>query len=306
MSPVFPALHPLTINDRGVLNPLLKSYNPQTSELTFVNLYIWREYYQFSWALYEGCLIVMAQRDDVKYALPPIGAIPRASIVKDLLHWMHDDLGISSPYIARADKSLVDELGDEEELVVTPTRDHYDYVYLSEDLGLLAGRRYSKKRNHINQFLRNYEYTYTPISPELVPGCIALAEVWCEQRLCEDDISLSHEFRGIRDALFNFDILQIEGGAIFIDGRIQAFALGEILNSETAVVHIEKANPEYHGIYPMMTREFAANRWMDDVKYINREQDIGEPGLRRAKESYYPDHLVEKYEIRLTEYLELS
>ena len=157
----------------------------------------------------------------------------------------------------------------------------------------------NKKRNHINQFLKNYEYTYSELSEALVPGCLALAEVWCEQRLCEEDISLTHEFCGIRDALYNFKTLALEGGAILIDDKIHAFALGERLNDDTAVVHIEKANPEYHGIYPMMTREFSANRWMESVQYINREQDVGEPGLRRAKKSYYPDHMVEKYEIRL-------
>jgi hypothetical protein len=214
---------------------------------------------------------------------------------------MRDECGISDPHIARADQALLDEIDNTQDFDITPTRDHYDYVYLSESLGELAGRKYSKKRNHINQFLRYYDYQYSPLSPELVPGCMALAEVWCEQRLCEEDISLTHEFCGIRDALHNFELLKIEGGAIIIEGKIQAFALGELLNETTAVVHIEKANPEYHGIYPMMTREFSAQRWLGSVKYINREQDVGEPGLRRAKESYYPDHMVKKFEIKLAE-----
>jgi hypothetical protein len=213
---------------------------------------------------------------------------------------MQDAFGSESGRIARADQRLTEELRDRPEFTITPTRDHFDYVYLSESLGKLAGRKYSKKRNHINQFLRYYEYDYQPLTPELVSGCIDLAEVWCEQRLCEEDISLQHEFCGISDALHNLDYLEMDGGTIVIDGKIQAFALGERLNNNVAVVHIEKANPEYRGIYPMMTREFSAHRWMNTVKYINREQDVGEPGLRRAKESYYPDHLVEKYEIRLT------
>ena len=303
MSSVFPEFKTLTLQDRDHLHPILKAYNPQTSELTFVNLYIWRHYYQFTWTQYKDWLVIIAQRDDVKYVFPPVGPAPRIGVTKTLLEWMHNEQGVHSPHIARADKRLIDELGDNADFVITPTRDHFDYVYLSESMGKLAGRKYSKKRNHINQFLRNHEYTYSPLSKDLVPGCLALAEVWCEQRLCEEDISLTHEFCGISDALHNLETLQIEGGAILIDGRIQAFALGEVLNSDSAVVHIEKANPEYHGIYPMMTREFSAHRWMDDVKYINREQDVGELGLRRAKESYYPDHMVEKYEIRLAQYV---
>jgi hypothetical protein len=214
---------------------------------------------------------------------------------------MAETQGVEDPYIARADQRLVDELEAEaeDEVRVEPTRDHFDYVYLSEDLGTLSGRRYSNKRNHINQFLRRYRYTYEPLTPELAPDCLALAEVWCEHRVCEDDISLMHELCGIRDALENLDALEIEGGVLFVGGKVQAFSMGELLNEDTAVVHIEKANPEFRGIYPVITKLFSAQRWMDAVTYINREQDVGEPGLRRAKESYHPDHMVEKFEIRL-------
>ena len=295
MLPVFPEFKKLTLEDRETIHPMLRAYNPQTSELTYVNLYIWRRYYQFSWTLYGDWLLISAQKDKDQFFFPPIGPEPRGEVAHTLLDWLRDEQGVDNPIIARADIRLVDGLKDDPTLNITPTRDHFDYVYLSEDLGTLAGRKYSKKRNHINQFLRGYEYTYAPLSEDLVPGCLALAEVWCEQRLCEEDISLTHEFCGIRDALDNLKTLEIEGGAIMIDNKIQAFALGEVLNDTSAVVHIEKANPEFHGIYPMMTREFSANRWLDSVKYINREQDVGEPGLRRAKESYYPDHLVEKF-----------
>jgi hypothetical protein len=133
-----------------------------------------------------------------------------------------------------------------------------------------------------------------------VQGCLDLAEVWCEQRLCEEDISLQHEFCGIYDALTHLNALPIEGGAILIDGKVQAFALGELLNSQMAVVHIEKANPNFHGVYPMINKEFSAQRW-SNIPFINREQDLGDPGLRRAKESYDPDHLVEKYQVRSKE-----
>ncbi len=299
MPSVIPTMKELTLEDRDQLHSMLKAYNPQTSELTFVNLYIWRHYYQFTWTRFEDWLLIISQRDDHTFALPPIGPSNRSDVTQRLLLWMRDDLGVPDPVIARADQRIVDELGENQNFSITPNRDDFDYVYLSESLGKLAGRKYSKKRNHINQFLKNNTYTYNPLSADLVPGCLALAEVWCEQRLCEEDISLTHEFCGIRDALDNFETLQIEGGAIIIDGKIQAFALGEVLNDDTAVVHIEKANPEYHGIYPMMTREFSAQRWLGAVGYINREQGVGEPGLRRAKKSYYPDHMVDKYEIRL-------
>ena len=297
--PTFPEFKPLTIEDRDTLQRWLWQYQPETSELTFINLFIWREYYDFQWSIDGDCLLIVAGREDEPFALPPVGSVPRAVATRDLLYWLRDTRGIAAPSIERADRRLADELRGCTEFVVEPTRGHFDYVYRSEDLGALAGRKYSKKRNHISQFLRAYAYTYASITESLAADCLALAEVWCEQRLCEDDISLIHEFRGIRDALNNFTALQIDGGAILIDGKVQAFSLGELLNENMAVVHIEKANPEFKGIYPMITQQFSGQRWQGKVAYINREQDLDDPGLRQAKESYYPDHLVEKFSVQL-------
>ena len=297
--PVFPDFKPLTLEDRDVLHQRLWQYQPDTSELTFINLYIWREYYDFQWSVVGDYLLIFASRGEEPFALQPVGPAPRDATVRDLLYWLRDTRGVAVPSIRRADRRLVDELQGCTEFVIEPVRAHFDYVYRSEDLGSLSGRKYSKKRNHINQFLRSYTYTYAPITPSLTDDCLALAEVWCEQRLCEDDISLLHEFRGIRDALDNFDALQLEGGAVLIDGKVQAFSLGEMLNETTAVVHIEKANPEFKGIYPMITKQFSEQRWQGAVEYINREQDLDDPGLRHAKESYYPDYLVEKFSVRL-------
>ncbi|MGC9396155.1 MAG: DUF2156 domain-containing protein, partial [Anaerolineae bacterium] len=290
--PTFPDFKPLTLEDRDIVHQRLWQYQPETSELTFINLYIWREYYDFQWSVAGDYLLIVANRAEETFALQPIGPAPRDAIVRDLLHWLRDTRGVAAPSIRRADHRLVDELQGCAEFVIEPVRAHFDYVYRSEDLGSLAGRKYSKKRNHINQFLRAYTYTYVPITPSLTDDCLALAEVWCEQRLCEDDISLLHEFCGIRDALDNFAALQLEGGTILIDEKVQAFSLGELLNETTAVVHIEKANPEFKGIYPMITKQFSEQRWQGQVEYINREQDLDDPGLRHAKESYYPDHLV--------------
>ncbi len=148
----------------------------------------------------------------------------------------------------------------------------------------------STARNAIisTSFCAVITYEYAPLTEALVPNCLALAEVWCEQRLCEDDISLLHEFRGIRDALDNFAALHIEGGAIVVDGKVQAFSLGELLEREVGVVHIEKANPEFKGIYPMITQQFSAQRWQGNVAFINREQDLGDPGCDTPKSRTTP------------------
>ena len=121
-----------------------------------------------------------------------------------------------------------------------------------------------------------------------------VAEKWCKIRRCEDDMNLLSESEAVRESLVHFPVLKIDGGVILIDGKVEAFTLGELLNDQTAVVHIEKANPENPGLYAMINQQFCENCWRE-VFYINREQDLGEPGLRKAKLSYYPDHFVESF-----------
>lgn len=299
---IFPNFKPLTIEDHETIRKAFWDYQPETSELTFINLFIWREYYNFQWSIHEDWLLILAEHDGQHFALPPVGPGPRVDVSRKLLQGIRDTYNEPDPTIERADLRLAEELKPHAEFSVEETREHFDYIYSSENLGTLAGRKYSKKRNHINQFMRAYgeNYRYATLSEDLVPQCLALAEVWCEQRQCTEDISLNHEFRGIRDALKNLTTLKIEGGLILVDEKVQAFALGERLNANTAVVHIEKGNPDFKGIYPMMTKSFSEQHWMGQVDYINREQDLDEPGLRRAKESYYPTHLMEKFRIRLS------
>jgi hypothetical protein len=299
-TPTFPEFKKLTLEDREVLHPRLWDFQSRTSELTFLNLYIWRSYYGFQWSLYEDQLLILAEPREggEDFILPPVGPAPRRDVTHTVLTWMRDERGIDTPRIARAGKRLVDELGDDEDFQVEPTRDHFDYVYLTENMDEMPGRDFSAKRNQINQFMRNYRYEYKAITPDMVDEVLELAEVWCEQRLCEDDLSLQQELSGIEDVLHNYERLEVDGGAILIRGKVQGFALGELLNKETAVVHVEKANPEFKGIYTMMNSIFA-ERWREEVEYINLEQDVGEPGLRRAKKAYHPDHMVEKFEITL-------
>ena len=123
---------------------------------------------------------------------------------------------------------------------------------------------------------------------------LGLQEDWCELRDCVEDPDLLHEDRAIYEAISHFKELGFRGGAISIDSKVEAFALGEPLNPDTAVIHIEKANPDIPGLYAAINQLFCAEEW-SGVKYINREQDLGLENLRKAKESYYPDHMVEKY-----------
>ena len=173
-------------------------------------------------------------------------------------------------------------------------RDHFDYVYRTADLIELAGKGYRQQRNHTNYLLRTYKMTYEPMNESHVDSCLNLARNWCEARQCEETLSFASEGEATREALQNFRALGLDGGVILINGRVEAFTLGELLNRDTAVVHIEKANVEIRGLYAAINQQFCEKRWRN-VPAINREQDLGEPGLRKAKLSYNPDHMIEKF-----------
>jgi hypothetical protein len=295
----FPEFKPLELEDRDFIQEILRRYQPQTSEWTFTNLFIWRSHYRFRWSSYRDWLLVLCTASpNGLYALQPVGPPSRLEVVRMLLQWLKGEKKEKEPKIKRADKLCVSEIQGATDLLVEPTPDQFDYVYRSEDLIKLAGRKYHSKRNHISKFLRNYSFSYTSLESDHVKGCSELAESWCQLRRCEEDMNLLDEWEAVREALKHFSGLRIEGGVILIDDKVEAFALVELLNHQTAVVHIEKANPHIPELYSVINQQFCERSWQN-VTYVNREQDLGEPGLRKAKLSYYPVRLEEKFQISL-------
>ncbi len=298
--PVYPDFKPIELEDREVLHHVLWNYQPETSELTFTNLFIWQQHYGFEWSLFQRWVLIVSTRTPGDaWALQPLGPPPRLDVSRMLLRWLRDQQGSLAPRIERADRWCALELSGEDDLVVEPTREHFDYLYRTRDLVELSGRDYHAKRNHINAFLQTTPYWYEPLTEAMARACLDLADGWCAGR-CEEDMGLLGEWEAVARALVHFDALGVKGGTILIDGQVKAFSVGELLNGDTAVIHIEKADPTIRGLYPMINQQFLAHAW-SETQFVNREQDLGSPGLRRAKESYYPVRLVEKHRISLVE-----
>jgi hypothetical protein len=297
--PKFPDFKPLELEDYGFIRNMLWGYTPGISEMTFTNLFIWRGHYGFQWAVYKDWLLIISREGvNSTYALQPVGPSSRKEAAAVLLEWFRDEMNIENPCIERADERCISELGGMENLVIEPLRDHFDYVYRREDLVQLTGSKYRSKRNHINQLLRFYSFDYELLQEKHIDDCLTLQEKWCQMNRCEDDLDLLSEDEAIREILIQYDALHVQGAVIIIEGRVRAFTVGEQLNDDTVVIHIEKADPDIPGLYPLINQQFCKNMW-DDAVYINREQDLGIDGLRKAKLSYYPDHFVEKYRIRM-------
>ena len=290
-------LKPLALEDREEIRRLLAVDPPCISELTFSNLFMWRHRFHPRWTVHADCLLVTMQPDDdAPYGLPPAGPGDKARGLARLCD--HLRATSNTARIGRAPASFTTVFAEPARFHIHPDRDNADYVYRTADLIHLSGRKYHKKKNSLNKFIKVHSYEYRPLVRDLIQACMELQEDWCRLRDCEDDPGLHAEDLAAREALRHVDELGLQGGAVLLGGKIEAFSLGEPLNPETAVIHIEKANPNIPGLYAAINQRFCQEAWAH-LKYINREQDLGIPGLRRAKESYLPDHLVEKFTLIL-------
>lgn len=297
--PEFPKFKELSLEDKPLFDRMFTQYPPKISEFTFTNLFIWRNAYQIEISRLKNFLCLFAKKEDHPFFFPPIGEGEMIECCRVLLRWMKDK-GIPAK-ITRVPEAIVSHFDwGAEGFAVTYDRDQSDYVYLLEDLAQLQGRKYHRKRNHIKRFKEKYPYQYVSLVPELISECLGLQTAWCDLKHCDGDPSLANEFSAIKEAFIHFEALGVKGGAILINGKVEAFTLGEPLNRETIVIHIEKANPDFDGLYPTLNQAFLEHHWTG-YTYVNREQDLGEDGLRKAKESYFPHHMVNKYTLTLKE-----
>lgn len=280
---------PLEISSAPLVNRYLADFPPQVSELTFTNLFAWRQTRPVWLCEFDNTLTFLVKtdicRDDEMVILgPPAGELSLAEVF--------DKLGEKTIGAIRVTAGEMDGLPPAE-FAISPDRNNSDYVYRVRDLAELRGRKYSKKRSHVKQCLNNHECSFEYITGQNLEECRDLMTRWCQSRECDLSPGLCGESRAITTTIDLCSDFNLLGGAVRIDGEIQAFALGERLNKSTAVWHFEKALPGINGLSQLINQWFA-KECLAEFEFVNREQDLGIPGLRQAKESYYPDHLVEK------------
>lgn len=295
--PEFPRFKDLTLEDKPPCDQLFTQFPPVISEFTFTNLFIWRHAYQIKISRLQNFLCLLSEQGGSSFFFPPIGEEDVIKCYQSFLQYLGGK-GIP-PKIFRVPEAVVAQIDWKTSgMKVELDRNQCDYVYLTQDLIELKGRKYHRKRNHIKQFQEKYSYQYIPLTPEWIPQCLQLETEWCDLRHCEASPGLLNESFAIKEAFTHFEKLGVKGGAILINGKVEAFTLGDPLNPDTVVIHIEKANPAYEGLYPTINQAFLENQW-SGYAYVNREQDLGEEGLRKAKESYFPHRLVNKYTVTL-------
>ena len=285
--PNYPDFAPVNLNMRTDLHPRLSMLKDGISELTFAGIYLFRNTYSYrvSW-LPNETLVIFGEKDGERFFMLPCG-IPGPELLQDLFA-RRDYLKNLSETDTAASRILLEQNG----YTVEEDRNNFDYIYLRKDLATLPGKNYHKKRNLVNAFLNNYEFEQRPMRKGSVKDAIHVLDAWREAKGEAGDYAAS------REALELMELLNLKGHLYYVDGRPAAYTLGEALaRGRSFAIHFEKAIDSYKGIYQFVNQSFAA-ALPKYYTYINREQDLGDPGLRQAKMTYRPSGFVRKYRVR--------
>ena len=288
------AFEPVDLARQSEYLEFLEACPIKPSDYSMVNLWGWSLYYGLEWCLGNDLVWIRQTRPDVRYWAPvgDWGAIP------DLDTRIQNELGQGTRMI-RVPEDLLKLFGDSagKGLVTEESRDQWDYLYALPDLAILPGNRFHKKKNLLNQFKKKYDFEYLSMNDALVEKALDMQTSWCTWRDCEAEEALDAENKAISRVLHAWGSFKnLAGGALLVDGEMAAYTIGERLASDTLVIHFEKGSPGYKGIYQAINQMFTADiEW--DCQWVNREQDLGNEGLRKAKLSYNPTAFIKKYTI---------
>lgn len=282
MIPIYPKSTEITMDLRPLLHPLFQTLTDGISEFAFANIYLFREVHNYRISKLDENLFVILGRDkDKPFFMLPFG-LPEKSML-EVLFQNHSSMKAAT----QNQLKTLEELGYSS----IEDRDNFDYIYSREELVELAGRKYHKKKNLVNAFINNYNYEGKPLLEEYITEAIQILEAWRAGRDSPGD------YKANKEALEKSEALQLCGGIYYVEGEPAAFTLGEELGGgESFVIHFEKALGKFKGIYQFVSQCFASIL-PEKYKYINREQDLGDPGLRQAKQSYRPMGFVKKFRV---------
>jgi hypothetical protein len=293
----------IEIQDKHLFDHYFRKYSPEISELTFTNLFMWRDYYEFRFIEWKNHLLIfshtflkkhkkpLTDRSNVLFFLPPIGERP-SNIIIDIIN------ELNNVEFHRVPENITDKLKNEMaknnlKIEVLEDRNNWDYCYEKDSIMNLVGNKHRQNRRWLQKFLDNYNCKFHLLTADWIDKSRELQLEWCVIKGCDENETLTEEQKAINYALTNFDKLNFNGGILCVDNKCVAYTFGEMLNSNTLVIHIEKAHNEYEGSYQAINNLFLKN-YNENVEYVNREQDLGIEGLRRAKESYKPYRMIKK------------
>ena len=291
---------PIKIEDKKTYDDFLFRERERGCEISFANVFLWGEQ---SIAVGDGYLLLLSKFGEHRVYPFPLGPSDKKPLIDRII--LDSKIRKIPCYIggvSREAKKFMEE-NYPEKFRFDFREGSFDYVYDINDLADLPGKKYHSKRNHINRFLEDYpDYSVKIITEENLPLVEKMAEEWFNFRLIENPESdYRMERQALKRATLNYKALSLEGIALYVKGEVVAFTVASRMAEDTFDVHFEKALPDVKGAYAMINCEFA--KYIRDkypsVKFLDREEDMGLEGLRKAKRSYHPHHQVEKYRATL-------
>jgi hypothetical protein len=283
--PSYPDFTPISLDLKPALAPALLAVKDGVSEFTFANLYLFRRRYNYKVSQEPGGnILISGDREGKRFFTTP-RAMPEASVLEALFvdhdYWK----GISDSVLGNQGPFL-EKIG----VQITEDRDNFDYLYNTKDLTLLSGKKFHKKRNLVNAFLLAYpDHEEHTLTKEFLPQAMAVLDRWRQDKGTDGD------YIAAREALELSAEMELEGKIYFVNKRPVGYCLGEyIAGGSMFAIHFEKCIDEYKGIYQAVNQFFAASLPPECI-YINREQDLGDEGLRQAKMTYRPCGFVKKH-----------
>jgi hypothetical protein len=289
----------LSLEDKNNIDKYIYPYKFMSCEYSFTSLYIWKDACDIQYTIYKQALILKKKDFDGNYHfMQPLGynkedlgeIIEKLKAYRDENHmkYLFKDL----------EESFIEEfnvlLNEKNEFCIQEDRDNFDYLYEAKKLMTFSGKKLHSKKNHYNAFTKTYNYEVVEINDERVINDVSnAAQKWYEET-DEKDIKLYYELLAIKNIVNNMNLLKLNGVAVYVDGKVAAFSIGESLSEELAVIHIEKGDKNINGIYSFIAKTLI-DKCFNNAEIINREQDMGIDGLRKSKMSYYPLKLEKKF-----------
>ena len=284
----------IELEDRPKFQKHYAKYPPPHSDYVFTTMISWQEYLNYYYTIYENSLLIMTKSNDNIQFRPPLGTYSHR-LNKEIMKLAGKEGG-HMPFGMISSSTKNNMLQHYPSAEFVSHRDYYDYVYLTNDLAELAGKPYSKIRNRLNKFTRNNQYTVDTITDDNFAEVKEFLKRWCLWKDCGSDELLEHERRAILFSMAHFHELDLKGLFVTINDQIEAIAVFEQITPDAIIVHFEKGSPDCDGIYKLINWE-TAKLVQHQSTYINRESDMGVPGLRKAKLSYRPYHFNEVHHL---------
>lgn len=281
------------ISDREMINSYILAGNTDGTMYSFGSMFCWGDSYELEIAEYNGFLLLRGKDSFGRYYAYPSGKGDIKAVIEDMMQLCSDE-GSEFRFVQllSANKDELNQLFPDT-FDFAYCRDASEYVYSVKNMAELSGKKFHGKKGHVNAFFRNHEnISCEPITRDNINECIVIAGAWLTAK--DENKELDVEFEAIKKALKYYDELKYDGAILYADGKAVAFTMGEKIKNNTFCTHFEKTLPEYRDAYPVINNGFT-KLMLTTYDYVNREEDTGVEGLRKAKLSYYPEFLLDKY-----------